>query len=141
MRAGVSGRLRTAGASYNLALLPDAASPERLAEVLGGTQGSSGVEGSRKDADEFCAPDEKTRPSAPEVFLLPSSAGGKRHLATVSRIGEQRFPFLQDSCAEDPSGCSGGGGGGCVGVSSLAGGTCCQPSSGEFSRQLRKSGW
>lgn len=141
MRVGGSSRLRTAGANHNLVLLPDAASPGRLAEVLGGTQGSSGVEDSRKDADEFCAPDEKTRPSAPEVFLLPSSAGGKRHLATVSRIMEQRFPLLQDFCAEDPSGCSGGAGGCCVGVSSRAGGRCCQPFSGEFSRQLRESGW
>lgn len=86
--------MRAAGASHNLVLLPDPALPERVADIVGGTQGTSGVEVSRKDADEFCAPDEKTRPSAPEVFLLPSSAGGKRHLATVSRIREQRFPLF-----------------------------------------------
>lgn len=67
--------MRAAGASHNLVLLPDPAPPERLADILGGTQGSLGVEVSRKDADEFCAPDEKTRPSAPEVFYYPAPQG------------------------------------------------------------------
>lgn len=68
-------------------------------------------------------------------FKLSSSAGGKRHLATVSKTWEQRFPLLCGSCTEDPSGCSRGGS--CVGVSSRAGRRSCQPSSGE----LRESGW
>ena len=56
----------------------------------------------------------KMGPSAPEVFFFfffffNPAPRGKRHLATVSRIREQRFPLLHDCCAQDPSGCWRGG--------------------------------
>lgn len=75
VRMGLGLIARSCGESRLKFLLSDYAFPECLAENPGDTQGSSGVEVSRKNASEFCAPLGKTRTSAPQVFLLPSSAG------------------------------------------------------------------
>lgn len=118
---------------------PGRASPERLAEIHEGTQGILGVEFSRKNASEFCAPLGKTRTSAPQVFFfIIQFRGGKRHLATVPKIREQRFP----PSARLRRGRSIWvfGRGSCGGVASQPGGRTRQPSSGAFGRQMKVGG-
>ncbi|KAK1328707.1 hypothetical protein QTO34_012282 [Cnephaeus nilssonii] len=115
---------------------PGHASPERLAEIHEGTQGSLGVEFSRKNASEFGAPLGKTRTSAPQVFFIIQLRGGKRHLATVSKIREQRCPpsarFLRGRSIWVF------GRGELRGRIQQPGGRSCQPSSGEFGRQMKE---
>ena len=130
--------MRTVGASHNFLPLYNA-SPERWQRSLGARKVAR-CRGFQKRTQMNFALLLKIGPSAPEVcvfffsfffFFLNPAPRGKRHLATVSRIREQRFPLLHDCCAQDLSGCWRGGS--CVGVSSRAGGRSCEPPVGSQS--------
>lgn len=99
-----------------------------------------GVEVSRKGRKLILHLSWRSAPQRPKFvfFFLNPAPRGKRHLATVSRIREQRFPLLHDCCAQDPSGCW------------RVGAAWVFPAGPEgdlaslqwgVSRQLRESGW
>lgn len=132
--------MRAVGASHNFLLL-DNASPVCWQRSLGARKVAR-CRGFQKRTQINFALILKIGPSAPEVclffFFLNPAPRGKRHLATVSRIREQRFPLLHDCCAQDPSGCW------------RVGAAWVFPAGPEgdlaslqwgVSRQLRESGW